>query len=153
MQIQASRTTPKTKTITPLKGIESFSALMRTKPLVNWDACMIHALAQHSAADNETMPTAHSIALGLIVPKKAYALAVDRNRIRRVLRAQSLALSKTLPCSVNVLFRIRAGAKKGAPHAAPNVKANPHSAQFVADVARGLRQAINRVSHPKGTTP
>jgi ribonuclease P protein component len=149
MQNQPSRTTPTIKTITPLKGVESFSALMRTKPLASWDSCMVHVLPQHTDS-KETPQAQHSIALGLIVPKKAYVLAVDRNRIRRVLRAQSLALSKTLPCSINLLFRIKAGAKKGLSAAAPNIKPNPHSAKFTADVQQGLIKAIARATQQIG---
>jgi ribonuclease P protein component len=134
MQAQTARTNPSKKIITPLKGVESFSALMRTKPLAAWGQCMVHVLAQNDAARH--------ISLGLIVPKKAYALAVDRNRIRRVLRAQCLELAKDVPCSVQLLFRIKAGAKKGAPSILPAINRNPHSAEFAAAIKHGLSKAV-----------
>jgi RNase P protein component len=58
--------------------------------------------------------------LGLVVPKKAYALAVDRNRIRRVLRAQCISefqrnatalqavlAAQTEPSEIHCLFRVK----------------------------------------------
>lgn len=142
MQAQTARTTPSRKSITPLKGAEPFSALMRTRPLAAWGQCMVHAHVKLSE-DQDSKPR---IELGLIVPKKAYGLAVDRNRIRRILRAQCLLLAQDLPRSVQLLFRIKATAKKGAktqPAVAPQAfNSNPHSAEFAAAVQQGLNKAL-----------
>ncbi len=122
--------------ITPLKGAEPFSNLMRTRPLAAWGSCLVHVIA----TPTESTP---QFELGLIVPKKAYALAVDRNRIRRVLRAQCQALAKETPCTVQLLFRIKTGAKKSEkakPLAATNI--NPHSAAFTKAVKHGLKNAL-----------
>jgi ribonuclease P protein component len=154
MQNQTPRTTLPRKKIIPLKGVESFSALMRTRPVAAWDQCMVHVLTK---VDAHSQPQA-SIELGLIVPKKAYVLAVDRNRIRRVLRAQCLERSHTLPCSVQVLFRIKANAKKGKQNKDPIhselFNNNPHSAQFAAAIKQGLDKALLAFkTAPLVTTP
>jgi ribonuclease P protein component len=145
MQTQDQRTTPSRKSITPLKGVESFSALMRTRPLAAWGQCMVHAHVKL----NENQNLTPRIELGLIVPKKAYVLAVDRNRIRRILRAQCLLLARDLPYSVQLLFRIKATAKKGTKTtvkktgvAPPLFNRNPHSAEFAATVKQGLETAL-----------
>jgi ribonuclease P protein component len=144
MQAQTPRTTPSRKTITPLKGAEPFSALMRTRPLAAWGQCMVHAHVKL----NEDPHVTPRIELGLIVPKKAYVLAVDRNRIRRLLRAQCLLLAQDLPYSVQLLFRIKATAKKSAKAivktdvAATVFNRNPHSAEFAAAVQQGLNKAL-----------
>jgi ribonuclease P protein component len=144
MQTQTPRTTFSRKSITPLKGAEPFSALMRTRPLAAWGQCMVHAHAKL----NENQDSTPRIELGLIVPKKAYALAVDRNRIRRILRAQCFLLAQDLPCSVQLLFRIKATAKKSAKASAKTdlapqaFNSNPHSAEFAAAVKQGLSKAL-----------
>jgi ribonuclease P protein component len=128
----------------PLLGEQHFSMLMKTKPLSRTEAYFLHIrLAASSVvaplytqtADNalsvsavcaldsslgHAPPVALVVHLGLVVPKKAYALAVDRNRIRRVLRAQCMsefqrnatALQAVLaaqaePSDIHCLFRVK----------------------------------------------
>jgi ribonuclease P protein component len=130
-------------TIAPLKGEASFSALMRTKPLVAWDTCMLHALAVTPPTDDDTQQSLKPcISLGLIVPKKVYALAVDRNRVRRVLRAQSQHIAADLNFSIHILFRFRSS-KKGEKKSTPP---NPHSAAFNAAVRQGLTQMVTQLA-------
>ncbi len=152
MQTQTPRTTPLKKSIVPLKGAEPFSALMRTRPLAAWGSCMVHAHAKQ----NDSIDATPRIELGLIVPKKAYVLAVDRNRIRRVLRAQCLILAQELPFTVQVLFRIKATAKKNGKSKtmdAPTVNSNPHSAEFAVAIRQGLCKAVSSVTAPTIAKP
>jgi RNase P protein component len=109
---------------------------MRTRPLAAWDACLVHAQANHA----QTPPR---LELGLIVPKKAYPLAVDRNRIRRVLRAQCFLLAQALPCTVQLLFRIKT-AKKGEKKNA--LAFNPHNLEFSAAVKQGLEKTLTALN-------
>jgi ribonuclease P protein component len=145
---QAPRTTLSRKRIVPLKGLESFTALMRTRPLAAWGQCMVHALIKPI----QPIGSQTRIELGLIVPKKAYQLAVDRNRIRRVLRAQCLEAAQTLPCSVQLLFRIKPSPKKASPgktaSSAALVNKNPHSAEFTAAIKQGLSSAFATLNAP-----
>lgn len=159
-----------TPQVVPLKGQENFSSLMRTKPLVAHGDYLVHAqpmseqyFAKKTITSRtrstiehclETPPTCldknhigrqqqvHAkVLLGLIVPKKCYPLAVDRNRVRRVLRAQTLLLARTLHQPIMLLFRVRA-AKKGINKTA---LFNPHSAAFAAWVAEALLSIQNTV--------
>jgi ribonuclease P protein component len=109
MQVQKPYSRFSRRATSPLKGADSFSVLMRTKPLAVWGACLVHALVkQENPLSSNTNINNSNIELGLIVPKKVYALAVDRNRIRRVLRAHCLELAQGLPCTVQILFGITA---------------------------------------------
>jgi ribonuclease P protein component len=134
--------------LVPLKGSDNFSRLMYTKPRSAWGQCLVHAIATQKTSLENQAKASPQMALGLIVPKKAYALAVDRNRIRRVLRAHSFNLIKELPFPIQVLFRIKSTLKKGSPkkkaltHEA-FVAVNPHSAAFSLAVQDGLSKAIS----------
>jgi ribonuclease P protein component len=109
---------------------------------------LVHAAETQQFSLEDQANASPQMALGLIVPKKAYALAVDRNRIRRVLRAHSFNLIKDLPFPIQVLFRIKSKPKKGVPkknvltHEA-FVAVNPHSAAFSQAVQVGLSKAIS----------
>ncbi len=137
---------PRHPTLLPLKGQATFSQLMRTKPQTAWGVCLLHAQLDASDLQPCDLQTKPSIELGLIVPKKAYALAVDRNRVRRVLRAQCQQLgsqmSQHCPQTIQVLFRIKS-AKKGEKKP---LFPNPHSAEFVASVQKGLAQTLKNLA-------
>ncbi|MEY3996852.1 MAG: Ribonuclease [Pseudomonadota bacterium] len=76
------------KQLQALLGETHFSDLMRTKPLARTDAYFLHIkITPLQDKLNEKLKVNPTVYLGIIVPKKAYPLAVDRNRIRRLLRA------------------------------------------------------------------
>ena len=58
-----------------------------------------------------------NIGLGLIVPKRAYKLAVDRNRIKRVARAacQNVLLAKESSVACDLVLLVKSKSKLHAP--------------------------------------
>jgi ribonuclease P protein component len=133
----------------PLLGEQHFSMLMKSKPLSRTEAYFFHA---------RFVPVLSGVApalfLGLIVPKKVHALAVDRNRVRRVLRAQcTTALQalcdKPLLYDIHCLFRVKVLPKPVPRHGVkPQLNAaylNPQSQQFSQLVQAMLMQALPRL--------
>lgn len=82
------------KQLQALLGENYFSDLIRTKPLVRTDAYFFHIKMmplEDKDKSTKQLKVNPTVYLGIIASKKAYPLAVDRNRIRRVLRAQCTA--------------------------------------------------------------
>lgn len=132
------------KTVFPLKGQTVFNELIRTKPLATVGSCLIHARVKKTGANLAAASLGFD--LGLIVPKKMYALAVDRNRVRRVLRAQCRQIAQQGPLDIQLLFRIKAPVKiKGVPTPMPE---NPHSAVFTQQIKHALNKAVKALKHP-----
>ncbi len=125
--------------------------LMKTKPLSRTEAYFFHVRLVPKPADQSSLPTAF---VGLVVPKKVHALAVDRNRIRRIIRAQCRlafqALDGLPPLhDVHCLFRVKVLPKQTLGRGTkPQLNAaylNPHSKQFTHLVQTMLAQALSRL--------
>lgn len=169
------------KLLKPLVGEHNFSKLLYTKPLVRTEAYSVYLhivfytdkqsdkqLNKNNFLSTSTHTINPVVYLGMLVPKKAYGLAVDRNRIRRVVRAtvnevffslfkgfaeqinsQSDSLSLAA-CSVYCLFKVNklpkqnSLIKKGVtiPHQA---YLNPHSLEFSQCIHTLLAQAANKL--------
>ena len=126
--------------IIPLCGANHFAQLMRTKPQAVWQNLLIHVVrATQQQTHANTSPT---FALGLIIPKKVFPHAVDRNRVRRVVRAHARSLVKTTlidsPPHEQLQLLVRFRALKGK-HAAPIF---PTSADFSAQMLSTMQAAL-----------
>ncbi len=173
--------------IVPLRGTAQFSALMRTKPLARWENALIHVRVLHvsetqtdalqiSAQQTRKTPlsvTNPCIYLGQVVPKKVFPLAVDRNRVRRILRAYCLAIvtsNKGFSGAYQVLFRLKPldksqqknkqispktkspePTKASAAHLLPT--SNPQSQVFSAQIFALLEQALRKAQDERSTRP
>jgi ribonuclease P protein component len=155
--------------LVPLRGAAQFSSLMRQKPQASWDLCLVHACANvhgyerglnnepdlfSSPPSNADHHVDHLIQcqVGQIIPKKAYKHAVDRNRVRRLVRAHSLSTLReygaletpTHITNIQLLFRVKAIDKKT--RAAGLIQqANPHTQAFSDAVLAGIQLAFKRV--------
>jgi ribonuclease P protein component len=152
------------KLLQPLLGKHSFSELIRSKPLAHTEAYAIHlSIFSKEKLIRNDQQTNLPIFLGIIAPKKSYPLAVDRNRVRRVLRAQSVLqlsnleqLLKAPLADVNrqhqihCLFRIKqlskqsSALKKGL-MLSHQAYLNPHSIEFSDCVQGLLKQAAQQL--------
>ncbi len=155
------------KQLQALLGENHFSDLIRTKPLARTDAYFFHikltSLQDKSKEDVKVNPTVY---LGIIASKKAYPLAVDRNRIRRVLRTHCVTYlvplnqliatknsdnleASNVPHSIRCLFRV-----KNLPKQKTLIKnqlirhqsyLNPHSAAFTQCMRAMFEQAVQQL--------
>lgn len=107
-----------TQKLSALKGTQNFMQLMAFKPLASLQNVSIHATyATVNQNTKSTTEPAPFIRLGQIVPKKLFPLAVDRNRVRRLVRAHIRGLVQTAnadqnqsglpPPSLSVLVRLK----------------------------------------------
>jgi ribonuclease P protein component len=149
----------------PLLGEQHFSALMRSKPLARYEAYLLHAQIIPKQLNSELIKSGSgfTVSLGMVIPKKAYVLAVDRNRIRRVLRAHCALGFNNFEHDVHCLFRVKILPKNKknvkatttaklavtgniATNMSPNLDyLNPHSRAFSQCVHSLITQAIQRL--------
>ena len=140
----------KTKlTVTPLRGQDAFAKLIQKRPSADWDLCFIHVLLRQKdvldkvAFENTFLiDSKSSCELGLIVPKKRFPLAVDRNRIRRVCKSQlkmqwptlatTLVGDSTEPFTLQVLIRFKT------PKKTPLKKPSKDVADAAQNFAKGI---------------
>ena len=154
----------------PLRGSFEFQKLMNTRPASTASQYHVHIatpISKPATSKPATSPKIDAVYLGLIVPKKRYPLAVDRNRVRRVCRALTRAAIQTAEQTtkqiakqeyfarsnntaqlnnIAILFRFKPSKrdKKQAVGLAiePAVN-NPHSKFFAAHLKMHLTNALN----------
>lgn len=156
---------PAVAKVVPLRGTERFSRLMRQRPIVSWGLFAIHAdiaprpeTASSAPALIVAADAEHAlVCLGQIIPKKTYKHAVDRNRVRRLVRAHGLdaiQASRTTMCDqsavhIDVLFRVKTSSKKtGSKNpqtAGLDAPVNPHTQVFSQALKAGIKDAIEHV--------
>lgn len=135
-----------------LKGQERFTHLLRSRPLASWKNIRVYATK--TQADLEAQPKGN-VFLGQIIPKKQFALAVDRNRVRRIARAhlrESARSSAELSLDVLLKINIEKRIKGGTPAEVPNADQNPHSKRFSRALRSTIDQAVSRLALQNTTT-
>ncbi len=127
--------------------------LLRTRPLASTHdgQLRLHGrLLTQTDTANQHNQLSHQVllddcALYLIVPKKRYRYAVDRNRVKRVVRAQlACVLGEQMP-HYQWLFRTPANKAKG-------VCLNPHTQAFTTAIVELIQQAQYKISTLKPPT-
>lgn len=135
--------------LVPLQGAKHFSDLMRLRPLAHFGTCTMYA--QWSTLPNDNLLKTPVIELGQVVPKKAYPLAVDRNRVRRLLRAHSLTAGQSALFSVpNPIKKDRGDSGKGGDSSRLSCQVTHathvmHASQTPTDIARLHVQLLFRI--------
>ncbi|MEN9911729.1 MAG: Ribonuclease [Pseudomonadota bacterium] len=160
------------KQLQALLGETYFSDLIRTKPLARTDAYFFHIKITSLEEDKDELkkqfkanPTVY---LGIIASKKAYPLAVDRNRIRRVLRAYCTmylvplvqliitkdhildpSVASNIPHNIRCLFRIKNLPKQKTLFKNQLIRhqsyLNPHSAAFSQCMRAMFEQTVQQL--------
>jgi RNase P protein component len=95
-----------------------------------------YAAGQHNQLHHQTFFGDH--ALYLIVPKKRYRFAVDRNRVKRVVKAQLACILGKQAQQYQWVFRMPANKAKG-------VCLNPHTQAFAAAIEALIQQAQYKI--------
>ena len=85
-----------------MRAPEEFKQALRVKPIGRSKLFLLHYVASERSTD-EIKPSQ----LGFIVSKRYLRLAVDRNRVKRVLRESFRLMHPELPAGL-YLFRLRA---------------------------------------------
>jgi ribonuclease P protein component len=138
------------KRVKPLKGQTNFVQLMRGRPLASWQSNKVYASLASNQSDVEPTTTNTRILLGQIVPKKLFPLAVDRNRVRRLARAQAQALVATICPTETIQMLLKLSPVKKMPGASKNSVSspvqNPHSRVFSNALRASMTQAVQRIN-------
>jgi ribonuclease P protein component len=138
-----------------LRGERAYGELLRSKPRFSNEQFFVHLNAANSrsplpidAAPPELRKTRRPVSqaaliLGLIVPKKRYTLAVDRNRVKRIARAHARQLAmQPLEQPQAMLVRIKSRKKGATASAASLAQQNPHSAAFAKQLRGAMSSAL-----------
>lgn len=78
-----------------------YRAVLRTRPVGQGKILLLHYASHLQTPDNPICPK-----LGLITPKRILRLAVDRNRVKRVLRESFRHQQNNLPAG-SYVFRLK----------------------------------------------
>lgn len=121
--------------------------LLRTRPLASTQDGQLrlhgrllaktNVASQHNQSSHPALFDGY--ALYLIVPKKRYRYAVDRNRVKRVVRAQLACVLGEKAQHYQWVFRTPASKAKG-------VCLKPHTKAFTTAVTELIQQAQSKVS-------
>jgi ribonuclease P protein component len=146
----------KPKRVEALKGPENFVYLLRSRPLASWQSKKVYASLVATQNETNVLNTNARIQLGQIVPKKLFPLAVDRNRVRRLARAQAQALAATLNSATTIQILLKLSPTKKVPGVPKNAQTappqNPHTRAFSIELRASMTQAVERISSAQATS-